>query len=195
MINIGLKKYLQTPPADKRAVLKKQYLANMPSGASGRNCALHHLDYLAIYTRRLNLIEGKGSSQPMPKPSALRATDLFLCVEVCAEVIREDSLLQSDTEFGRSWTAFEELLERVKSKDGPEDFFEAAYLLLHLAALIFKRHVTDGAVEKAPLILSLEAYKAVAARFARPLFEPVTSSEEQLESLADNLRILARVGN
>lgn len=190
-MNTGVKEYLQASPTGRRAVLKKQYLENMPRGASERNCALFHLGYLVAYTRRLNLVECKSANQPLPKPSALRKTDLFLCVEVCTEIIRENTLLKSDAEFWRCWTTFEGLLERVKSKDGPESFFETAYLLLYLAGLIFRRRVADGAIEKEPQIFSLEGYKSVAAGFARPLFESMESPADQLENLTSNLQSLA----
>ncbi len=188
----GLKQYLQAPPSGRRAVLKKQYLAGVPSGASERERALYHLGCLVTYTRRLNMVECKADSQPMPKPSALRKTDLLVCVEICAESIRENTFLHTDAEFLRCWTAFEELLERVKSKDGSDNVFETAYLLFYLASLIFKRHITDGTIEKEPQVFSLEGYKAVATGFARPLFESVNSPADQLENLADNLRSLAR---
>jgi hypothetical protein len=192
MLNQQTKEYLDAPASNRRGVLKKQYLASVPSGASERDRALFHLGYLVTYTRRLNMVECKGSSQQIPKPSAMRKTDLLVCVELCAESIRESTFLQSDAEFWRCWTAFEELLERVKSKDGSENIFEASYLLFYLTALIFKRYITDGAVEREPEIFSLEGYTALATGFARPLFESVKSTSDQLENLAGNLRNLAR---
>jgi len=185
------REYLQASPDRRRAILKKQYLANR-FGTSERERALDHLGYLVEFARRLNMVEGKGGSQPIPKPSALRKTDLLASVEVCAEAIQEDSFLQRDGEFCRCWTAFEKLLERVKTKDGTENFFEMAYLSFYLAGLILKRHITDGTIEKGPEIISIEGYRAVAAGFARPLFESVKSPADQLQNLADNLEHLAR---
>jgi hypothetical protein len=75
-MNTGLKEYLQAPLSEKKAVLKKQYLARVPS-ASEQEQALGHLGYLVEYTRRLNLIECKNSGQLIPKPLALRTTDFF----------------------------------------------------------------------------------------------------------------------
>jgi hypothetical protein len=191
-MNNGFKQYLQAPASGKRAVLKKQYSASVPSGASERDRALYHLGHLVENTRRLNMVECRTGIQPIPKPSALRKTDLFVCVEVCAESIQENAFLQTNAEFWRCWTAFEELLDRVKLKDGSEEFFETAYLLFYLAALIFKRHITDGAIEKEPQIFSLEGYTALAAGFAQPLFASVKSPADQLKNVADNLNSLAR---
>jgi hypothetical protein len=189
-LNKQTQEYLQAPQAEKRGVLKKQYLSNR-FRTTERERAVDHLNFLIEFTQRLNLVEGKSRGFNLPNPSVLRATDLFVVVEICAEVFREESLLKEDTEFWRCWTPFEKLIERVKSKEGTEHFFEAAYLLLYLAALIFKRHVMDGTVEKRPEILSNKDYLPVAARFTHPLFEPAVSAADQMKNLANNLQSLA----
>ena len=190
-MNKKIEEYLNIPASGKRAVLKKQYLSNLPSGASKRDQALNHLGYLVEYMRRLNMLECKDSSQPIPKPSAVRKADLFTCVEICAEEIQENTFLQTNAEFWRCWIAFEELLKRIETKNGSDEFFEASFLLLYLAALIFKRYITDGEIEKEPQIFSIDGYKAVAVRFAQPIFQSVKSSSEQLTNLAANLSNLA----
>jgi hypothetical protein len=191
-MNKKLEEYLNIPAGDKRANLKKQYLSNR-FGASELERALDHLNFLVEFTRRLNMVECKDGSQPIPKPSALRKTDLLVCVEICAESIQENGFLQTNAEFRQCWIAFEELLNRIATKNGSDEFFEASFLLLYLAALIFKRHIADGEVEKEPQIFSIDGYKAVAVRFAHPIFQSVKSSSEQLTNLAANLKNLARV--
>jgi len=187
-LNKQTQEYLQAPPSERRDVLKKHYLKNR-FGASEREQAIDHLSFLIEFTRRLNMLEGKGNILlQIPKPSALRKNDLFVAIEICAESIRENAALKMDADFWQCWTAFEELLERVKSKDGTESFFETAYLLLYLAALIFKRRILNGAIEKEPQIFSMEGYAAVAAKFAHPLFDSAHSSADQLESLTENLK-------
>jgi hypothetical protein len=191
MLSKQTKEYLQTPSSGRRAVLKKHYLSN-PFGTSERQQTLDHLGYLIEFTRRLNMVECKHSNQPMPKPSAIRETDMFVCVEVCAESIRENTFLKSDAEFWRCWTAFDDLLKHVRSNDNSESFFETAYLLFYLTALILKRHVTDGTIEKEPQIFSIKEYATVAARLARPLFESVKCAADQMQNLAENLECLAQ---
>ena len=192
MLNQQTKEYLQAPAGRRRGVLKKQYLARVPGGASEQDRARFHLGSLVEFTGRLNIIECKSGNQPVIKPSMLRTNDLFVCVELCAESIQENAFLQTDEEFRPCWVAFIELLERVKSKDGSELLFETAYLLLYLAAVIFKRHITDAAIEMEPQIFSIKGYTALANEFAPPLFGAVKSPADQLKNLADNLRRLAR---
>jgi hypothetical protein len=191
-LNKETQEYLRASADRRRVILKERYLASAPSGVSEREQALFHLGHLVENTRRLNMIECKGSGQPLPKPSAIRETDLFVCVEICAEGIRENMFLKNCAELWGGWTAFEELLQRLKSTGNSEHFFEAAYLLLYLAALIFKRHVADRAVEREPQVFSLEGYKAAADGFAQPLFDSVDSSVDQLNSLTKNLHALSR---
>jgi hypothetical protein len=193
MLNPKTKEYLQVPQSEKRAVLKKHYLANS-FGATAQERALGHLGYLIEFTRRLNIVECKGSNQPMPNASALRKTDLLACVEICMESIKEDTYLKNENaKFSECCGAFEQLLERVKSKDSPEEFFEMAYLLFYLAALILKRCITDGTIEKEPQIFTAEAYKTLASRFAKPLFQPGMSAADQLDNLYYNFKSLARL--
>lgn len=191
MLNPKTKEYLQAEPSGRRDILKKHYLANR-FGSSEQERALGHLGHLVEFTRRLNMVEGKDGSQQLPKPSVLRKTDLFVVVEICAESIRENTFPQKDTAFWRCWTVFQELLERVRSKEGSEKFFETTYLLFYVAALIFRRHIMDGAIEKEPEIFSLQGYTALATEFAPPLFDSIKSAEDQLEKLAVNLQSLVR---
>lgn len=190
-LNPQTKEYLQASQATRRAILKKQYLAGR-FGVSEQERALGHLNHLIEFTRRLNLIECKANNgQKVPKASAIRKTDLFLSVEVCAEAVRDDSFLQREEEFRRCWRAFDNLLYQVKSKNNADEYFEAAYLLLYLAALILRRYIAEGGIELEPQILSDKGYLAVAARFARPLFGSLESPTAQLQNLVDNLQELA----
>jgi len=170
----------------------EQYRAQTPAGLAGRKQVLYHLGYLAEYTRRLSIIECKRSSQPVLAPSKLRGGDLFVCVEVCAEVIRENTQLYCDPEFWQCWTAFDDLLEHTKSKISAEDRLESAYFLLYLAALIFKRHIAEEKAENEPEIFSVEGYSEIANRFPRPLFTSNISMADQLENLKINLEHFSR---
>ena len=181
---------MKAPADNRRSVLKKQYLASVPSSTSEQDQARLHLDYLVEYTRRLNMVECKSGNQPMIKPSMVRRSDLFICVELCAESIQENAFLQTIAEFRPCWIAFMELLERVKSKDGSDKLFETSFLLFHLAASIFKRYIMDGTIEKEPNFLSIEGYSTLAAEFTHPLFKSIKSPSDQLKNLTENLKSL-----
>ena len=192
-MNEETKNYLQAPDSRRRTVLKEQYLASVPGGiASERERALFHLEMLVEFTRRLNLVECKTGSQPIPKPSILIGNDLFVCVELCAESIQEDAFLRADGELWICWSAFVELIEALKLKQASDKIVEASFLLLHLAAMIIKRRIVDGSAEREPQILTVtEGYRALANEFQYPLFEAGSSSSEQLRNLTTNLKSLA----
>ena len=193
MLNEGTKNYLEASGDRRRAILREQYLARVPSSnTSQRERVLFHFENLAEFTRRLNLIECKTGSQPILKPSMLINNDLFVCVELCAECIQENAFLRTDEELWICWSAFVEVIEALKLKQASDKMVEASFLLLHLATLIIKRRIVNGSAEREPQILAVaEGYRALANEFPHPLFEAGKSSSEQLVNLTDNLKSLA----
>ena len=184
-------RYLQTPPNSRRSFLKEGYLRHVPK-ASERERVMYHFERLVEFTRRLNCLECITATQPTIKTSSFIRTDQFTVVDLCAECIQESCEFMVDRELTRSWVAFGGLLEVIKLKPAAENAVQAAFLLLHLAALIMRRRILDSHVEDEPQIVSLtEGYTALARDFSPPLFERMNSSAQQLNKLSENIAKVA----